>query len=233
MDCLNAWKPSHGLQLSSCLPQYLKLPNVWVPVLSKTTGVSLSGHWRSKMPKLDNSFWQGTSLHCNDSPRNNHNVDWCQITHSHWLSQQYHWQHFTWPGYTLAQSNWTFYPLHSFYPGLTPCLVLIDKTSPFSSREKKIILINSLSKGIDFADDPHFVEYFKNLPPMVVCDSNLINYQWIFHKQSGTNKLLKHIQKYPDQYFNKFLYEKEIIFYHVMTEKHSWKLLFPTPWFDC
>ncbi len=64
---------------------------------------------------------------------------------------------------------------------------------------------------MDFAGDPLLAECFIHLPPLPICDTNPKDNQWIFTKQSETNKLLKYKHKFPDQYFFKILDEKEII----------------------
>jgi len=56
------------------------------------------------------------------------------------------------------------------------------------SKEKQVfVLKDSVSKGMDFANDPLLIECFLHLPPLAVQDTNPTNYQWIFDKQNETN----------------------------------------------
>ncbi len=73
------------------------------------------------------------------------------------------------------------------------------------------VLKDSISKGMDLANEPLHIECFPHFPPLAVQHTNPTNYQWIFDKQNETNKLVLQQQKFPDRYFNKILDDKEII----------------------
>ncbi len=90
------------------------------------------------------------------------------------------------------------------------------------SKDKEVfVLKDSVSKGMDFADDPLLIKYFLHLPPLAVQPTN---YQLIFDKQNETNKLVLQQQRFPDRYFNKVL--KIIVMRRpVPTVTHNGKLL--------
>ncbi len=72
-----------------------------------------------------------------------------------------------------------------FIPGkgnvIADTLSLIDRLeeSIFSKWEQLFILKDSVSKWMDFADDPLLIECFFHLPDLPVQDTNLTNYQWM------------------------------------------------------
>ncbi len=63
-----------------------------------------------------------------------------------------------------------------------------------------------------------------------------MDYKWISNHESETDKILCHIETYPDRFFNSVLEHKNIsvMCHHAMTESHSGK--YPchlqTPGFD-
>ncbi len=57
--------------------------------------------------------------------------------------------------------------------------------SILSKREQVFILKQSVSKEMDFADDPLLIKCFLNLPHLPVQDTNPTNYQWIFTKKQN------------------------------------------------
>ncbi len=63
--------------------------------------------------------------------------------------------------------------------------------SVLSKDKQGFVLKDSVSKGMDFADDLILIECFLPLPPLAVQDTNPTNYQWIFTKQNKTDKLVK------------------------------------------
>ncbi len=93
------------------------------------------------------------------------------------------------------------------------------------------ILNDSFLRRIAFLDNSLPFECFLHPPPMTVHDCNLMDDQWIFHKENMTNKLLRCIHKYPDQYSNEVLDDKEInsMSHQVITAIQNRKILLPTP----
>ncbi len=82
------------------------------------------------------------------------------------------------------------------------------------SKDKQVfVLKDSISKGMDFANDPLLIKCFLHLPTLALQETNPTDHQWIYTKQNETNELVKWLQKFPDRYFNKILYDKEIICY--------------------
>ncbi len=98
-------------------------------------------------------------------------------------------------------------------------------------KEKQVfVLKDSVSKGMDFANDPLLIKSFIHLPPLEVRDTNPTNYQWIFTKPNETDILVKPCQKFPDRYFNKILDDKGIIWHEVFALTDS--MIWPTiHWF--
>ena len=110
-------------------------------------------------------------------------------------------------------------PYIHFIPGkdnvIADTLSRLDRLeeSVLSKDKQVFVLKDSVSKGMDFADDPLLIECFLHLPPLEVQDTNPTDYQWIFDKQNETDELVKRQQKFPDRYFNNVLDDKEIICY--------------------
>ncbi len=52
-------------------------------------------------------------------------------------------------------------------------------------KDKQVFLLkDSVSKGMDFANNPLLTECFLHLPPLEVQDTNPTDYQWIFTKKN-------------------------------------------------
>ncbi len=86
-----------------------------------------------------------------------------------------------------------FNPYNHFIPGkdnvVANTLSWLDRLEEsVHSKDKQVfVLKDSVSKGMDFANDPLLIECFLHLPPLAVQDTNATNYQWIFDKQRSTN----------------------------------------------
>ncbi len=82
-----------------------------------------------------------------------------------------------------------FNPYIHFIPGkdnvIANTLSWLDclEESILSKDNQVFVLKDSISKGMDFANDPLLVARFLYLPPLAVQDTNPTDYQWIFNKQ--------------------------------------------------
>ncbi len=125
-----------------------------------------------------------------------HNAPWGGITHPYQPSQ-----HFDYQSYSYQVIPWLNYikqfnPYIHFIPGKDNIIAItlswLDRLeeSVLSTDKKVFDLKESVSKGMDFVNDPLLIDCFLHLSPLVVQDTNHINYQWIFDKQNETNKLV-------------------------------------------
>ncbi len=113
----------------------------------------------------------------------------------------------------MAQLCWampSLHPLHSWQRQCHCWLSWLDH-SVLSKDKQVFVLKDSISKGMDFANDLCRIECFLHLPHLPVCDVNLTDNQWIFIKQNEIDEVLKWQQNLPDRHFNRILDEKEII----------------------
>lgn len=81
---------------------------------------------------------------------------------------------------------WTIQPYISFIPGKDN--IIADKLSWLDGLEQSVlskdkqvfVLKDSISNGMDFADNPLLNECFLHVPPLVINDTDTTDYQWTY-----------------------------------------------------
>ncbi len=131
--------------------------------------------------------------------------------------QHYHKQYNAWPCPLVAQLinstlTYTYPQQDNVIPDTHSCPDCLEESVLLKDKQV-FVLKGSISKGMDFSDNPLLIECFLHLPPLEVQDTNPTDYQWIFTKQNKTDKLVKQHHQFLGRYFNKILDDKEIICY--------------------
>ncbi len=111
-------------------------------------------------------------------------------------------------------------------------ITCIDQLNESSSsiEEQIFILADSISKGMDFTNDPQVVECSFHLSLLQICQANLTDCKRIFNKQSECYILFCWKWIYPG--LIQYVMDNKEISYQKITKTSGGKLSSTNPWFS-